>query len=198
VIQQGQVFKLRARGLDGRPLWAYRYRLDGRGSVRSQVGGFPSRAEAEEALRKALARLRPGGLREYVTHYNTHRPHRALEQRPLSSSSFRQRRTTTSTACAGSTVLVALFMNTNSLRSSTHRDLRSAARQPTNVRIKQLRPGLNSTQSDRRTSRPTSRRPSSRRRRDGVLGTYTVRAPNANAPRSAGSAPSAESASARS
>jgi hypothetical protein len=32
VIQQGQVFKLKARGADGRPLWAYRYRLDGRAS----------------------------------------------------------------------------------------------------------------------------------------------------------------------
>jgi hypothetical protein len=29
VIQQGQVFKLKARGADGRPLWAYRHRLDG-------------------------------------------------------------------------------------------------------------------------------------------------------------------------
>jgi hypothetical protein len=60
VIQQGQVFKLKARGADGRPLWAYRYRLDGRGSARPQVGGFASRAEAEEPLRKALARLRRG------------------------------------------------------------------------------------------------------------------------------------------
>jgi hypothetical protein len=34
VIQQGQVFKLKARGVRGRPLWAYRYRLDGRGSAR--------------------------------------------------------------------------------------------------------------------------------------------------------------------
>jgi hypothetical protein len=56
VIQHGQVFKLKARGTDGRPLWAYRHRLDGRGSARLQVGGFPSRTEAEQALRKALAR----------------------------------------------------------------------------------------------------------------------------------------------
>jgi hypothetical protein len=61
VIHQGQVFKLTARGADGRPLWAYRYRLDCRGSARPQVGGFASRVEAEEALRKALAQLRPGG-----------------------------------------------------------------------------------------------------------------------------------------
>jgi hypothetical protein len=32
--QQGQVFKLKAKGRDGQPLWAYRYRLEGRGSVR--------------------------------------------------------------------------------------------------------------------------------------------------------------------
>jgi integrase len=67
VIQQGQVFKLKARGSDGRPLWAYRHRLDGRGSARPQVGGFASRAEAEGALRKALARLRPGGCAATMT-----------------------------------------------------------------------------------------------------------------------------------
>lgn len=67
MVQQGQVFKLKARGTDGRPLWAYRHRLDGRGSARPQLGGFASRAEAEEALRKALARLRPGGCAATVT-----------------------------------------------------------------------------------------------------------------------------------
>jgi hypothetical protein len=29
MIQQAQVFKLKARGADGRPPWAYRHRLDG-------------------------------------------------------------------------------------------------------------------------------------------------------------------------
>ena len=67
VNQQGQVSKLKARGADGRPLWAFRHRLDGRGSARPQVGGFASRAEAEEALRKALARLRPGGCAATMT-----------------------------------------------------------------------------------------------------------------------------------
>jgi integrase len=67
VIQQGQVFKLKTRGADGRPLWAYRHRLDGRGSARPQVGGFASEAEAEQALRKALARLRPGGCAVTMT-----------------------------------------------------------------------------------------------------------------------------------
>jgi hypothetical protein len=67
VIQQGQVFKLKARGADGGPLWAYRHRLDGRGSARPQVGGFASRVEAEQALRKALARLRPGGCAATMT-----------------------------------------------------------------------------------------------------------------------------------
>jgi hypothetical protein len=61
MIQQGQVFKLKAKGADGQPLWAYRYRLEGRGSARPQVGGFPTRAEAQTALRKALERLGPGG-----------------------------------------------------------------------------------------------------------------------------------------
>ncbi len=35
MIQQGQVFKLKAKGPEGQPLWAYRYRLDGRGSERT-------------------------------------------------------------------------------------------------------------------------------------------------------------------
>ena len=52
MIQQGQVFKLTAKGADGEPLWAYRYRLEGRSSARPQVGGFASRAEAQKALRK--------------------------------------------------------------------------------------------------------------------------------------------------
>jgi hypothetical protein len=32
MIQQGQVFKSKAKGPDGQPLWAYRYRIEGRGS----------------------------------------------------------------------------------------------------------------------------------------------------------------------
>lgn len=59
--QQGQVFKLKARGVDGQPLWAYRYRIEGRGSARPQVGGFATRADALKALEKVLARLGPGG-----------------------------------------------------------------------------------------------------------------------------------------
>lgn len=60
MIQQGQVFKLTAKGADGEPLWAYRYRLEGRSSARPQVGGFASRVEAQKALRKALDRVGPG------------------------------------------------------------------------------------------------------------------------------------------
>jgi integrase len=67
VFQHGQVFKLKTRGADGQPLWAYRYRLDGRGSERRQVGGFATRAEAERALRKVLDRLGPGGGRATTT-----------------------------------------------------------------------------------------------------------------------------------
>jgi hypothetical protein len=75
VIQQGQVFKLKARCADGEPLWAYRYRVAGRGSARRQVGGFSSRAEAQRALQIKLARLLPGGraatltLGEWVEEY---------------------------------------------------------------------------------------------------------------------------------
>ena len=75
MIQQGQVFKLKARSAEGEPLWAYRYRVAGRGSARLQVGGFGSRADAQRALQSKLARLVPGGrpatmtLGEWVEEY---------------------------------------------------------------------------------------------------------------------------------
>ena len=59
MIQQGQVFKLKATCADGEPLWAYRYRVAGRGSARLQVGGFSSKAEAQRSLQNKLARLLP-------------------------------------------------------------------------------------------------------------------------------------------
>src|SRR5205814_5481495 len=83
VIQQGQVFKLKARCADGEPLWAYRYRVAGRGSARLQVGGFSTRAEAQRALQNKLARFFPGGragtltLGEWVSAYlDTHQGER--------------------------------------------------------------------------------------------------------------------------
>jgi hypothetical protein len=48
-------------------VWAYRYRLDGRGSKRPQVGRFASKAEAQQALRRTLDRLRPGGRASTLT-----------------------------------------------------------------------------------------------------------------------------------
>ena len=45
MIQRGQVFKLKAKRADGQPLWAYRYRLEGRASFRPQVGGFAELVE---------------------------------------------------------------------------------------------------------------------------------------------------------
>jgi hypothetical protein len=46
-------------------LWAYRYRLDGRGSQRIQRGGYASADDAREALRRALtaAQRRKGRAR---------------------------------------------------------------------------------------------------------------------------------------
>ena len=38
MVQQGQVFKLKTTGPDGKPLWAYRYRLQERGSSRAVLG----------------------------------------------------------------------------------------------------------------------------------------------------------------
>src|SRR5579884_1419726 len=67
MIQHGQVFKLKTKGADGQALWAYRHRLEGRGSERPQVGGFATRVEAEKALRRVLDRLGPGGGRATIT-----------------------------------------------------------------------------------------------------------------------------------
>jgi integrase len=57
MAQSGQVFPLKSAGGAG-ALWAYRYRTGGRHSKRVQRGGFPSRLAAEQALERALQRLR--------------------------------------------------------------------------------------------------------------------------------------------
>jgi integrase len=72
LAQHGQVLKLRTRRSDGKARWAYRYRVSGSSSKRPQVGGFATRAEAERALKRELARLRPGRemtLTELVDQY---------------------------------------------------------------------------------------------------------------------------------
>jgi integrase len=56
--RQGQLFRIRRTGRDGEPLWAYRYRLGGRGSKRVQRGGFASERDAAQALEPELERLR--------------------------------------------------------------------------------------------------------------------------------------------
>jgi integrase len=56
--QQGQLFRIKRTGRDGEPLWAYRYRLGGRGSKRVQRGGFASERDAAQALERELERLR--------------------------------------------------------------------------------------------------------------------------------------------
>jgi hypothetical protein len=60
VIQQGQVLKLKARCADGDPLWAYRYRIAGRGSTKLQVGGFSSKAEGAEGASEQARPAPPG------------------------------------------------------------------------------------------------------------------------------------------
>ena len=66
MFQQGQVFKLRAKGgrsaAVGLPLPD-----EGRGSSRPQVGGFATRAEAQKALAKVIERLGPGGRASTMT-----------------------------------------------------------------------------------------------------------------------------------
>jgi hypothetical protein len=39
-LQQSQVFRLTSAGVQGMPLWAYRYRIGGRDGKRVQRGGF--------------------------------------------------------------------------------------------------------------------------------------------------------------
>jgi integrase len=56
--QYGQVFRLKRTGRDGAPMWAFRYRVGGRGSKRVQRGGFASERDAAEALERELERLR--------------------------------------------------------------------------------------------------------------------------------------------
>lgn len=58
MLQQGQVFPLTTRGRDGEPVWAYRCRVGGRGSKRIQQGGFASERDAQDALERALERVR--------------------------------------------------------------------------------------------------------------------------------------------
>jgi predicted DNA-binding WGR domain protein len=58
MAQQGRVLELKGRGADGRTVWAYRYRVGGRGSRRVQRGGFASEHAAAEVLAPTLERLR--------------------------------------------------------------------------------------------------------------------------------------------
>ena len=52
------MFELKRRSREGQPLWAYRYRLSGRGSRRVQRGGFASEQDAAAALERDLERVR--------------------------------------------------------------------------------------------------------------------------------------------
>lgn len=52
------MFELTTRGRDGGELWAYRFRVGGRGSKRIQRGGFASEQDAREALDRELERVR--------------------------------------------------------------------------------------------------------------------------------------------
>jgi hypothetical protein len=61
-MQQGQVFELKKRAIDGSAVWAYRYRTGGPGSRRLQRGGFSSERDATEALERALERLLKGAI----------------------------------------------------------------------------------------------------------------------------------------
>jgi hypothetical protein len=57
-MQQGQVFELKKRAVDGSPVWAYRYRPTVRVRDGYSGGGFSSERDAAEALERALEHLR--------------------------------------------------------------------------------------------------------------------------------------------
>jgi hypothetical protein len=59
MIQQGQVFELKRAGRERRPLWAYRYRVGGRGRARRR-GVACKRADSSEWT---LGRDRRSGTR---------------------------------------------------------------------------------------------------------------------------------------
>ena len=56
--QRGQLIQLRRTGREGEALWAYRYRVAGRGSKPIQRGGFACERDAAETLKRELERLR--------------------------------------------------------------------------------------------------------------------------------------------
>src|SRR5829696_5430784 len=60
MFQQGQVFRLRTRGSDGNPRWAYRYRVEIAAWRMTIPAGH--RFEATQALRQVLARAVSWGL----------------------------------------------------------------------------------------------------------------------------------------
>ena len=55
----GSGVQAEGEGRGSEPLWAYQYRVAGRGSARFQAGGFATRAEAQRALQNKLARVGP-------------------------------------------------------------------------------------------------------------------------------------------
>jgi integrase len=57
-MQQGQVFELTTRAREGGRLWAYRFRVGGRGSKRIQRGGFAAPQDACDAFERELERVR--------------------------------------------------------------------------------------------------------------------------------------------
>ena len=82
MIQQGQVFKLKATGGEGGPLWAYRYGSQGAVRRDCKSAGSPRRLRRRGRLGRA-ARLLPGGramtltMGEWVEEYlDTHQGER--------------------------------------------------------------------------------------------------------------------------
>jgi hypothetical protein len=58
MTQNGQVFQLKSKSPTGGALWAFRYRAGGRGSQRTQRGGFATEEAARAALARDLERVR--------------------------------------------------------------------------------------------------------------------------------------------
>jgi hypothetical protein len=54
-MQHGQIMEVKTIGPGGQRRWAYRYRLDGRGSRRIPRGGYASADDARDAPRLVTA-----------------------------------------------------------------------------------------------------------------------------------------------
>jgi integrase len=107
-MQHGQIFELKTTGPDGRRLWAYRYRIDGRDSRRIQRGGYLTADEARAALQQALTAAQRRKARIRVTLADLAEEYLAQHDGQTETTAKLRWLLTKSTAAFGSTLLAEL------------------------------------------------------------------------------------------